>query len=84
MAHRGIDDRPAEEAGVADDLVVHDVPSCNCKTGGPVQPHELVARHLEEMERVNVTDQTSAHVALAHAMAAVGAINQGLVPQPAK
>ena len=49
-----------------------------------MQPHELVAHHLDEMERVNVTDQTSAHVALAHAMAAVGAINQGLVPQPAQ
>ncbi len=49
-----------------------------------MEAHELVAHHLDEMEQVNVTDQASAQVALAHAMAAVGTINQGLLPQPAQ
>jgi len=49
-----------------------------------VDPHEIVASHLDEMERFTVNDQMSAFAALAHALAAVGAINQGLDPQPAQ
>jgi hypothetical protein len=44
-----------------------------------MEVHELVARHLDQMEQVDLADQASAHVALAHAMAAVGTMNQGLV-----
>lgn len=49
-----------------------------------METHERVAHHLDEMEQVDVTDEASAHVALAHAMAAVGTINQGLLAQPAQ
>ena len=45
---------------------------------------DFVDDHLEKMKGVQVDDEADARLALTHAMAAVGGINQGLVPvQPA-
>ncbi|WP_276940021.1 hypothetical protein [Ferrimicrobium acidiphilum] len=43
-----------------------------------IKADKTVEAHLECMERVDVTDNTTAHQALAHATAAVTTINQGL------
>ncbi len=43
---------------------------------------DRIEERLNRLDQVTVTDESSAHVALGHALATVGAINQGIEQQP--